>query len=210
MRCGVAFCAAEDGAEEGAERGEGGGGDADAGFDGGPDGEIDGVVYQGEGVSGVIWEERRGEEWKRHVGGGRKDLQRKSGDQPICSMDLRRTKEAMQPLEWFLTAAHTLARIRCTYMAPKHRMSPSETFDARFICRFHTKITGIAPKVQSMIQIMAACAYVILVTRSGFKQSVPRAPVTLQNEDGGEHWKITKRKRTKPVAMERAMVAQTT
>jgi len=61
-----------------------------------------------------------------------------------------------------------------------------------------------------MIHIIAAWAYVMLVTRSGFKQSRARAPVTLQNEEGGEHWKMQNKKSTRPVAMERAMVAQTT
>lgn len=72
-------------------------------------------------------------------------------------------------------------------MAPKHRINPSGTFVARFICKFQTKITGIALNVQSIIHIIAAWAYVILVTISGFKQSVARAPVTLQKDDGGEH-----------------------
>ena len=38
-------------------------------------------------------------------------LQRKSDDAPICSIDLRRTKDAMQPLGGLLVSTSTLARI---------------------------------------------------------------------------------------------------
>jgi hypothetical protein len=86
-------------------------------------------------------------------------------------------------------------------------MNRKDAFDALFMCRFHTSKIGRTANVISQTHIIAACTYVKFESRTGEMHLYVPSSARSQNEEIGEHWKITTNKYTAPSIVARLIIA---